>query len=226
MATLVIYGFLKRLFGTSGVFFTVLALIACTDNDPTYLPHCEDHLATGDLGAFSDEGNGLVSNPAVQPWFYARRGSVSSMESAGKGSALKLSRCAGYAEEISAASSGRWRLPEAEEMHGPSENGGCAFPAFNPTVFPALPVENFLDPLHPGNEQLLWLHRLYLSRIPFLPSSPLGQTSLHARAGTRLKGDGNEMITGEGGGPESTASPASSSSTHRISASAMVLSTP
>ena len=144
MATLVIYGFLKRLFGSSGVFFTVLALIACTDNDPTYLPHCEDHLATGDLGAFSDEGNGLVSNPAVQPWFYRCAAGQRFVNGECRGEVQRLSflDAQEYAEEISAASSGRWRLPEAEEMRALRERG-CAFPAFNPTVFPALPVENF-----------------------------------------------------------------------------------
>jgi hypothetical protein len=144
MATFVKPCSLSRIFGTTWIFFTVLMLGACMDADPTRLPYCQDHLAAGDLGAFADEGNGLVSNPEIEPWVYRCAAGQRFVNGGCRGEVQRLTfiEARQYAEAVSESSKGRWRLPTAEEMRAVRQRD-CVFPAYNPTVFPDLPVENF-----------------------------------------------------------------------------------
>jgi hypothetical protein len=124
------------------------------------------------------------------------------------------------------ASGGNWRLPSAKEMRAIRERS-CVFPAYNPNVFPELPVENF------WTNARAWLSSSYGCIVYTYQGSRSCRALLSAEhpscwcASPRAyRGIAMSCSVLLGASPETRARPASSSSIQRTSARTMVASTP
>ena len=129
-------------FGRRAFFLMLFALAGC--HDPTELPACGDVFEIGERGAFREVDGGLVAHPAVDVLFYRCPAGQRYVNRSCRGEAQSLSfeDAQAYAVEISERSGGNWRLPSPKEMRAIQEMS-CVSPAYNPNIFPELPVENF-----------------------------------------------------------------------------------
>lgn len=131
-----------KLIGRGSLFLIATFLFGC--HDPTELPFCGETIPLGERGAFQELEGGLVAHPAVDVQFYrcpagqryVNRGCRGEMQ------VLSFADAQAYAQEVSARSGGRWRLPSPREMRAIQEKS-CVLPAYNPNIFPDLPVDNF-----------------------------------------------------------------------------------
>lgn len=131
-----------NLIGRGGVFLMLGVLFGC--HDPTELPSCGDTIGLGERGAFKEIDGGLVAHPAVDVLFYRCPAGQRYVNRSCRGEiqTLNFADAQAYAEEVSARSNVRWRLPSPAEMRAIQEKS-CVLPAYNPNIFPDLPVDNF-----------------------------------------------------------------------------------
>jgi hypothetical protein len=128
--------------GRWAFFLMLFAFAGC--HDPTELPACGDIFEIGERGAFREVDGGLIAHPAVDVLFYRCPAGQRYVNRSCRGEAQSLSfeDAQAYAVEVSERSGGNWRLPSPKEMRAIQEMS-CVSPAYNPNIFPELPVENF-----------------------------------------------------------------------------------
>ncbi|MFM1880735.1 MAG: hypothetical protein RLZZ344_969 [Pseudomonadota bacterium] len=120
----------------------MLLMSGCSDLRQT--PRCGAYFKAGDLGRFKIESPHVVQDSATKLLWYRCAAGQSLIDGRCVGDPLTLSwkEAQAYAAEFSKASGRTWRVPEYDEMKGLSEED-CDNPAYNPTAFPDLPIENF-----------------------------------------------------------------------------------
>ena len=117
-------------------------LAGCSDLRQT--PTCGEYFKAGDLGRFKLENPHVVQDSKTGLLWYRCAAGQSLMDGQCVGDPLSLpwKEAQAYAEEFSQLSGRKWRMPEYDEMKALSEKA-CDNPAYNPTAFPDLPIENF-----------------------------------------------------------------------------------
>ena len=133
---------LKRLwqFGLGAA--CVFGLLGCAES-LRQTPACDTYFTAGDMGRFKLQSPEVVKDTASQLLWYRCAAGMAWLDDACVGDPAELSfeEAQNYAAEFSKASGKTWRVPSYEELKKLAETK-CDNPAFNPTAFPNLPIEN------------------------------------------------------------------------------------